>query len=189
MKQLLPDTGAEVAFAGRSNSGKSSALNALTGHKRLAITSKTPGRTQQIVMFSVNENIRLADLPGYGYAKVPDAMRKHWAKTIEKYFATRESLCGLAITMDIRHPLKSMDKQLIEWCCASSVHVHILLTKADKLSSSRVKNTVALVCKELGDFQQFSTVQAFSSTNGMGVTQARSQLLEWVNAASVDLQS
>ncbi len=181
-RQWLPDSGREVAFAGRSNSGKSSALNTITGHRRLAITSKTPGRTQQIVFFSVAPEMRLVDLPGYGYSKVPQKMRVHWARTIERYFASRQSLTGLVHTMDIRHPLKPLDMQLIEWCSDSSVSIHVLLTKCDKLSKSKTASAVAAVRRELSGFQHIS-VQAFSSLNGTGAEQARLCVRQWLSGS------
>ena len=119
--QWMDDDGVEVAFAGRSNSGKSSALNAIVGQRKLAITSKTPGRTQQIVFFQIDAETRLVDLPGYGYAKVPATVQRHWAAAIEQYLATRQSLRALVLTMDIRHPLKQFDSQLLNWCFESSL--------------------------------------------------------------------
>ena len=175
--QWMEDTGGEVAFAGRSNSGKSSALNAITGHKRLAITSKTPGRTQQIVFFSVTPETRLVDLPGYGYSKVPEKVRRHWARVIEQYFKTRQSLRKLILTMDIRHPLKQLDEQLIDWCMCSSIGIHILLSKADKLSKSRTSAAVSMVEHRLVELKDVS-VQAFSSRTGLGVQQAREYVIE-----------
>lgn len=180
ISQLLPDSGAEVAFAGRSNSGKSSALNALTNHSRLARTSKVPGRTQQIVFFSVTPEVRLVDLPGYGYAKVPEKLKIHWSKTIEEYLTTRNSLRGLVQTMDIRHPLRPQDVQLLDWCNHSGLRVRLLLTKADKLGSSRMRVAVETVRNLLAD-QPLVSVQAFSSTKGTGVVEARQCVLQWVN--------
>jgi len=177
--QWLPDSGREVAFAGRSNSGKSSALNGITAHKRLAITSKTPGRTQQIVFFSVAPHCRLVDLPGYGYSKVPQKTRNHWARTIERYFAYRRSLVGLIHTMDIRHPLRDQDMQLLAWCAGTSISIHVLLTKSDKLSKSKIHSTVAAVRRELKAFERVD-VQAFSSLNGFGVEQARERVRSWL---------
>ncbi len=177
--QWLPDSGREVAFAGRSNSGKSSALNLIAGQKRLAIASKMPGRTQQIVFFAVTEQSRLVDLPGYGYSKVPQKMRRHWGRTIEYYLSTRESLAGLIHTMDIRHPLKPQDVQLLQWCANASIRTHVLLTKCDKLSKSKIHATVASVCRELEPYQH-AQVQAFSSTSGFGANQARERIGQWL---------
>jgi GTP-binding protein len=132
--QLPADVGREVAFAGRSNAGKSSAINAIVGQKSLARTSKTPGRTQQIVFFKLDEERRLVDLPGYGFAKVPLKVKEHWQQLLEKYLHTRESFQGLILMMDIRHPLTEFDQQMLLWCQLSNMPVHILLTKADKLS-------------------------------------------------------
>jgi GTP-binding protein len=170
--QWMTDEGYEVAFAGRSNSGKSTALNSVTRRKGLAKTSKTPGRTQQIVFFQIAPNIRLVDLPGYGYAKVPERVRMHWARVIEQYLETRVSLRGLILTMDIRHPLKPLDVQIINWCHQSAVRVHILLTKSDKLSKSKTAATLASVKNEFNDYKDV-TLQAFSGTTGLGVTQAQ----------------
>ena len=170
--QWMTDEGFEVAFAGRSNSGKSTALNSVTRRKGLAKTSKTPGRTQQIVFFQIAPDIRLVDLPGYGYAKVPERVRLHWARVIERYLETRVSLRGLVLTMDIRHPLKPLDVQIINWCLQSAVRIHILLTKSDKLSKSKTASILASVKNELNDCADV-TLQAFSGTTGLGVTQAQ----------------
>ncbi len=175
--QWLPDDGREIAFAGRSNSGKSSAINAITARKGLAITSKTPGRTQQIVFFEVSETIRLVDLPGYGYSKVPKQMRTHWSKVIEQYLETRQSLRALILMMDIRHPLKPLDRQLLGWCQQSSIKAHVLLTKADKLSKSKTAMTMSAVRKELAAQENIS-IQAFSAHSQLGVSQARQRIDE-----------
>lgn len=175
--QWLPDDGREVAFAGRSNSGKSSAINAITGRKGLAITSKTPGRTQQIVFFEVTDSIRLVDLPGYGYSKVPKQMRTHWSRVIEQYLETRQSLRALILMMDIRHPLKPLDRQLLAWCQQARVHAHILLTKADKLSKSQTAVAIAAVRKELIAGENTS-IQGFSAHSGLGVAEARQRVGE-----------
>ncbi len=177
ISQWLPDDGCEVAFAGRSNSGKSSALNAITGFKKLAITSKTPGRTQQIVFFEIRPQVRLVDLPGYGYAKVPKQLRDHWAQTIEHYFSERQSLHGLVLTMDIRHPFKALDQQLLVWCAAADVPAHILLTKSDKLSKGRAAAAFASA-KKMIDPTQNATLQLFSSKTNIGVMEARQKILD-----------
>ena len=174
--QWMQDYGYEVAFAGRSNSGKSTALNAIVGHKRLAITSKTPGRTQQIVFFQIDSERRLIDLPGYGYAKVPAKVQEHWASVIEQYLATRSSLQAMIMTMDIRHPLKPLDSQLLNWCIESSVDVHILLTKADKLSKSKQANAKRTVESEFKGTDGV-TLQVFSGRTGLGVDQARERVI------------
>ncbi len=181
--QWLADDGCEVAFAGRSNSGKSSALNAIVGQKRLAITSKTPGRTQQIVFFEVDTQIRLVDLPGYGYSKVPQKMQQHWARVIEQYLATRQSLRALVLTMDVRHPLKDLDRQLLNWCLQSSVKAHILLTKADKLSKSKQSVAARSVENEIKSLENVS-MQVFSSRTGQGVAQAREQIVSILDDGS-----
>ena len=178
--QWMPDNGKEVAFAGRSNSGKSSAINAITGRKGLAITSKTPGRTQQIVFFEVMPSVRLVDLPGYGYSKVPKQLRTHWSKVIEQYFATRHSLHALILMMDIRHPLKPTDLQMVYWCQESAVATHILLTKADKLSKSQIAAKIAAVKTECENLNNLS-IQAFSARTGLGVPQARQRISELLN--------
>ena len=139
IRHLPKDTGIEVAFAGRSNAGKSSALNALTQQKSLARTSKTPGRTQLINLFEVEEGIRLVDLPGYGYAEVPEDMKRKWQQALGEYLQKRECIKGLVILMDIRHPLKDLDMQMIEWSVAMNIPVLVLLTKADKLASGARK--------------------------------------------------
>lgn len=173
--QWLSDGGREVAFAGRSNSGKSSALNAITGHRSLAITSKKPGRTQQIIFFEINDTTRLVDLPGYGYSKVPQKMRMHWAKVIGLYFKSRQSLSSVILTMDIRHPMKALDIQLLDLCAQSELKTHILLTKADKLSKSKIASALKSVRFRFQD-NDAVTVQAFSSRTKIGVDQARSYI-------------
>ncbi len=175
--QWFQDEGLELAFAGRSNSGKSSALNAITERRGLARTSKTPGRTQQIVFFELTETLRLVDLPGYGYAKVPDRVRLHWARVIEKYFLSRKSLNGLILTMDIRHPLKELDRQFIYWCSQVDVSIHILLTKADKLSKSKMYAALRSVNAKLKNYDNIS-VQAFSSRTGIGLDQAKKRVCD-----------
>lgn len=181
--QWIEDHGYEVAFAGRSNSGKSTALNAIVGHKRLAITSKTPGRTQQIVFFRIDSERRLIDLPGYGYAKVPPEVQEHWASVIEQYLTTRRSLQAMIMTMDIRHPLKQLDSQLLKWCIESSVKVHILLTKADKLSKSKQANAKRTVESELKGVDGV-TMQVFSGRTGLGVDQARERVISLLRNGS-----
>ena len=147
--QLPPDEGIEVAIAGRSNAGKSSAINALTDQKSLARTSKTPGRTQQIVIFEVDEGRRLADLPGYGFAKVPQSLKEHWQRAMEEYFRTRQSLRGVVLVMDIRHPMRPFDQQMLAWCEAAGLPCHVLLTKADKLKRGPARSTLLQVRKQL----------------------------------------
>jgi GTP-binding protein len=172
--QFPPDQGVEVAFAGRSNAGKSSALNAITGRKDLARTSKTPGRTQLINFFALNERQRVADLPGYGYAKVPEKMRKHWRELMERYVEMRASLGGIVIVMDSRHPLTEFDCQMLEWTGAQNVPTHLLLTKADKLSRGESAGTLKKVRAAVGDA---ATAQLFSAVTKVGVDEARKEVL------------
>ncbi|MBL8269991.1 ribosome biogenesis GTP-binding protein YihA/YsxC [Steroidobacter sp.] len=172
--QFPADQGAEVAFAGRSNAGKSSALNAITGRKDLARTSKTPGRTQLINFFTLNPQQRLADLPGYGYAKVPEKMRDHWRKLMENYVETRESLAGVVLVMDSRHPLTDFDQQMLEWTSAQNLPVHILLTKADKLGRGESMATIKKVLQTVGEA---ATAQLFSAVKKTGVDEARKEVL------------
>jgi len=179
--QLPDDTGFEVAFAGRSNAGKSSALNCLTSNRQLARTSKTPGRTQLINLFTVKDaEHRLVDLPGYGYAKVALQVKVDWQKNLARYLEVRRSLRGLVLLMDIRHPLKELDQMMTDWALNRELSVHILLTKCDKLSRSQVQNTVIQVRKhyELLPSDALS-VQAFSSTKKQGVDELVRTLNQW----------
>ncbi len=174
----------EVAFAGRSNVGKSSAINALTNRRKLARTSKVPGRTQQINFFSLGESARLVDLPGYGFAQVPLAVKKEWAKTIQNYLAERDNLIVLVLLMDIRHPMTDLDVQMLNWAFDSNLPTQVLLTKADKLKSSKIRATQLGVERELrekfegGD--ELFAVEPFSSLNGTGVNKMRQQMAEWL---------
>jgi GTP-binding protein len=179
IRKLPEDSGIEVAFAGRSNAGKSSALNTLTNQKSLARTSKTPGRTQLINVFDIGDNKRLVDLPGYGFAKVPLAMKQKWQKALGEYLQQRESLKGLVILMDIRHPLKDLDKDLIHWAADSQLPVLALLTKADKLSQGKRSAEVLAVRKHLSKLNADITVQAFSSLKRTGVEQANQIICDW----------
>ena len=164
------DFGAEIAFAGRSNAGKSSAINVLTRQQKLARISKTPGRTQLINFFQLNDNIRLVDLPGYGFAKVPLKMKKEWDKNLAEYLQDRQSLKGLVLLMDIRHPLQDYDRQMIHWAEASQLPLHILLTKADKLKFGPAKATLLKVQKELASAQlEFLSLQLFSALKREGL--------------------
>lgn len=175
------DTGVEIAFAGRSNAGKSSALNTLTNQKALARTSKTPGRTQLINLFEVEENCRLVDLPGYGYAQVPEAIKRKWQKSLSEYLQKRESLKGLVVLMDIRHPLKDLDQQMIEWAVSVNIPVMLLLTKADKLASGAQKKQVNMVKEAILPFQGDITVAPFSSPKRVGLEALKQKLDEWFN--------
>ncbi|KES15829.1 putative GTPase [Gilliamella apis SCGC AB-598-P17] len=173
------DTGVEIAFAGRSNAGKSSALNTLTNQKALARTSKTPGRTQLINLFEVEEKCRLVDLPGYGYAQVPEAIKRKWQKSLGEYLQKRESLKGLIVLMDIRHPLKDLDQQMIEWAVSVNIPVMLLLTKADKLASGAQKKQVNMVKEAILPFQGDITVAPFSSPKRVGLEALKQKLDEW----------
>jgi GTP-binding protein len=176
-----PDVGAEVAFAGRSNAGKSSAINAITQQKSLARVSKTPGRTQLLNFFRVDEHRRLVDLPGYGYAAVPDAVQKTWRKFLEDYLQNRASLRGIFLLMDIRHPLTPFDWLMIEWCAHLNLPLHIALTKADKLSRGAALNTLQKVRKELsGEPDLALTLQLFSAPRQAGIDEAHAVLDRWL---------
>lgn len=183
ISKLPQDAGVEVAFAGRSNAGKSSALNTLTEQKSLARTSKTPGRTQLINVFEVAEGKRLVDLPGYGYAKVPLEMKNKWQKALGDYLQKRDCLQGLIILMDIRHPLKDLDQDLIQWAVDSELPVLALLTKADKISQGKRSAEVLRVKKLLAPLNGDITVQAFSSLKRLGVEQATAKITEWLQSA------
>lgn len=177
--QLPSDEGAEIAFIGRSNAGKSSALNTITGLKALARVSKTPGRTQAINVFELDNRCRLVDLPGYGYAKVPRPVKERWAQYIDDYLQQRLALQGLVLIMDIRHPLKELDQHLIDWTAGCNLPVHILLTKADKLSRSQQRKTLNEVSSALEKYGDAITIQCFSSLDRLGVDEARAKLDEW----------
>jgi len=176
LSQLPADKGWEVAFAGRSNAGKSSAINALTEQKSLARTSKTPGRTQQIVIFEIDADRRIADLPGYGYAKVPAKLRQHWRAVLQCYFEVRVSLKGVVLVMDIRHPMREFDQQMTHWCSYNGVACHALLTKADKLKRGPAQSTLIKVRKSLPDG---ATVQTFSASKKQGKPELISRLNGW----------
>ncbi|MGN6225737.1 ribosome biogenesis GTP-binding protein YihA/YsxC [Pseudoxanthomonas sp.] len=180
-RQLPADTGREVAFAGRSNAGKSSALNTLTRHNALARVSKTPGRTQQLVFFEVQPDRHLVDLPGYGYAKVPQELQAHWQAFIQDYFQRREALKGLVVVMDIRHPLKDYDRQMLGYAVQRGLPAHALLTKADKLGRGQQSQTLQAVKKELfSAFGDSVGVQVFSSESKQGVDEARQVVMDWL---------
>jgi GTP-binding protein len=185
LDQCPEDSGREVAFAGRSNAGKSSAINTLTRNKNLARTSKTPGRTQMINYFSLNDTQRLVDLPGYGYAKVPIAMKVKWDKHLAEYLQFRKSLAGLVLLMDIRHPLKNYDCQMLNWSAEAGLPVHILLTKSDKLKRGPAKNTLLEVnnfLREIDPQVSLLTVQTFSSLKRQGIAELENQLVHWLGA-------
>ncbi|WP_305856936.1 ribosome biogenesis GTP-binding protein YihA/YsxC [Balneatrix alpica] len=182
LSQCPADSGAEVAFAGRSNAGKSSAINALTQQSKLARTSKTPGRTQLLNFFSLKqEDCRLVDLPGYGYAKVPVAMKLDWQAHISDYLAERQCLKGLVLVMDIRHPLTEYDQVLIDWCADAQLPLHVLLTKADKLSRGPATQTLNQVRKELSQrLGELGSAQIFSASKKTGVDQLSHRLDTWL---------
>lgn len=179
LEQLLADKGWEVAFIGRSNAGKSSAINAITGIRGLARTSSTPGQTQMINLFSLDKDRRIVDLPGYGYAKVPRTIKERWEKTVDEYLQTRQCLRGLILVMDIRHPLKEADQQFIAWSVKCEVPVHILLTKADKLSNNEARKVHKEVNAALEPFGSTVSVQIFSAMQMQGIEEAQSFLDQW----------
>ncbi|AYA62541.1 ribosome biogenesis GTP-binding protein YihA/YsxC [Alteromonas sp. RKMC-009] len=179
IRHLKQDEGIEVAFAGRSNAGKSSALNTLTRQKNLARTSKTPGRTQLINIFELDETRRLVDLPGYGFAQVPIAMKKKWQASLGEYLQKRKSLRGLVVMMDIRHPFKDLDQDLIYWAVDAGLPVLALLTKADKLKSGKRKEAFMFARDAALAFNGDVTVQAFSSLSKIGVSEAAAVLDKW----------
>ncbi|MGE0485169.1 MAG: ribosome biogenesis GTP-binding protein YihA/YsxC [Gammaproteobacteria bacterium] len=182
LRDLPADVGREVAFAGRSNSGKSSAINVLCNQRNLARTSRTPGRTQHFVVFALDDERRLVDLPGFGYAKVAKTVRAHWDRVLPQYLERRRSLAGLVLLMDIRHPVKPQDEILIAWCAAAGVPLHILLNKADKLSRGAALDQRRLVARYLaGHGGPNSSVQLFSALRRDGLDEACAVLANWLN--------
>ena len=179
------DTGSEVAFAGRSNAGKSSAINTLTSNRKLARTSRTPGRTQLINFFSLSDSQRLVDLPGYGYAKVPLKMKQEWNRHMADYLQRRESLRGLILLMDIRHPLTDADEQMIGWASKAQMPIQALLTKADKLKRGPAKATLLSVQARLLEFGDLASAQLFSSLKEDGLPALRTKLKTWLTDDSV----
>ncbi|WP_323813342.1 ribosome biogenesis GTP-binding protein YihA/YsxC [Cellvibrio sp. NN19] len=181
IRECPPETGAEVAFAGRSNAGKSSAINALTNQK-LARTSKTPGRTQLINFFNVGEDQRLVDLPGYGYAKVSREQKDKWQRDLSEYLQKRQSLKGLVLLMDIRHPLQEFDTTMLDWAVRGNMPVHILLTKADKLSRMQANNSLFAVQKQLkqAKLDQQVSIQCFSALKYAGLDELKAKLQFWL---------
>jgi len=178
--QCPEDSGQEVAFAGRSNAGKSSALNTITDQAKLARTSKTPGRTQLINFFSIDEERRLVDLPGYGFARVPKAIKARWQRSLDQYLNERKSLQGLVLLMDIRHPMKEFDVMMLNWAIEKKLPLHILLTKADKLKKGAAKSTLLQLQSELKDYNHLVSVQLFSSLKKSGVEEATNVLKSWL---------
>lgn len=185
VKQLPPDEGIEVAIVGRSNAGKSSVLNKITQIKGLARVSKTPGRTQLVNLFSIDEGRRLTDLPGYGFAKVPLAAKEKWQKTVNAYVNDRKCLKGLILVMDIRHPMRDLDIQLLEYCDHRGLPVHILLNKADKLSKGAAANTLHEVRAALTGHRNSVTLQIFSALRGTGFDELRHVLDQWYDFKTV----
>ncbi|HEX4044060.1 MAG TPA: ribosome biogenesis GTP-binding protein YihA/YsxC [Gammaproteobacteria bacterium] len=183
VKQLPPDQGIEIAIVGRSNAGKSSVLNCLTHNKKLARVSKTPGRTQHINVFMLDEQRRLIDLPGYGFANVPLAAKLQWQKTVNQYVEERQSLKGLLLVMDIRHPLKELDQQLLAYCATRGLAVHILLNKADKLSKGAAAKTKQMVTAKLIGYHNPITLQVFSAVRNAGTDELRKLLNVWYGHA------
>ncbi|MDR2213129.1 MAG: ribosome biogenesis GTP-binding protein YihA/YsxC [Pseudomonadales bacterium] len=174
------DSVAEVAFVGRSNAGKSSAINVLTGQNKLARTSKTPGRTQLLNYFALGEGRYLVDLPGFGYAKVPPEMKRKWQRELERYLRERRPLHGVVLLMDIRHPLKELDEVIVNWCHNAAMPLHVLLTKADKLRFGAAKTALLQVSKALQS--PLCSVQLFSALNGQGADELRARLDGWLLA-------
>ncbi len=179
LDQLPPDEGIEVALAGRSNAGKSTALNAITDQKNLAKTSKTPGRTQLINLFMISEICRLTDLPGYGFAKVSKDQKAQWQKTLSKYLQERQCLKALVVFMDIRHPLKETDKQMVQWAVAANIPVHVVLSKADKLKSGARKTALLTANKRLARISDLITSQVFSATSKLGLEELINKIASW----------
>jgi GTP-binding protein len=179
LKDAPPDQGMEIAFAGRSNAGKSSAINTLVRQTALARVSKTPGRTQLLNFFEIDERRKLVDLPGYGYAKVPEAIKKDWQAMMTTYLTDRKSLCGMVLVMDIRHPLTEFDWQMVEWCEHAELPLHILLTKADKLTYGAAKNTLLKVQRDLGQASIEISLQLFSALKKTGVDDIHHLLNAW----------
>ncbi|MDX1319613.1 MAG: ribosome biogenesis GTP-binding protein YihA/YsxC [Oceanospirillum sp.] len=182
LAQCPPDFGAEVAFAGRSNAGKSSSINTLTQNSRLARTSKTPGRTQLINFFGLHNGTdqKLVDLPGYGYAKVPEKVKLEWQRHLSEYLLNRQVLRGIVLVMDIRHPLTEFDQMMLEWADQVNKPVHILLTKADKLKKGAAKKALLEVKQALHEWEDLVSVQQFSALKKDGVPQLRQKLDEWL---------
>jgi GTP-binding protein len=180
LEELPPPGEPEVAFAGRSNAGKSSAINALANRTRLAFVSKTPGRTQQINFFQLAGGGLLVDLPGYGYAKVPDTLRRHWEQTLSQFLQTRPTLCGLVLVMDVRHPLTERDEMMLRWFRPTGRPVHVLLTKADKLTRSEGALTLERVRARLRQLGGPATAQLFESPRRAGVAEAEAVISGWL---------
>ena len=179
ISKLPNDVGAEIAIIGRSNSGKSSSINAICDQKTLAKTSRTPGRTRLINLYKVNEGKYLVDLPGYGYAQVPEQMKRQWQKAMTDYLQQRKCLCGLVVTMDIRTPLRDHDRMIIDWSIAANLPCLILLTKADKFGVNKRKEMVGEVKTQLSEFGGNFTIIAFSALRKIGIDETRNVLKNW----------
>ncbi len=184
IKQLPADAGTEVAFAGRSNVGKSSVINKITNRRSLARTSKLPGRTRELNYFAYDENTYLVDLPGYGYAKVNASMQQAWAKLLERYLQERKSLRGVFLVMDIRHPLGKFDQLMLDYCQSCNLPLHILLNKSDKLSRNAANKTMSEIHRELDNIN--ISLQLFSVLKGVGVDEARIKLADWLFSGCSD---
>lgn len=185
LRDLPQHGGREVAFVGRSNAGKSSAINTLANHTRLAFTSKTPGRTQHLNYFSLGDGNFLVDLPGYGYAKVPPDVQRHWEQLLGEYLQHREELAGLVIIMDARHPLTELDENMLDWFAPTGKPVHILLTKSDKLSRQQSTLTLNRVKSHLAEYFPHCTVQLFSSLKKIGMEEAEAVIEGWFQQAGL----
>lgn len=188
LRDLPKEPGVEIAFAGRSNAGKSSAINTLAGRGRFAFVSKTPGRTQHINFFQLGTRRFIVDLPGYGYAKVPLAIRQHWTELLSRYLQTRETLFGMVLIMDIRHPIMPLDVQMLEWFALTKKPVHILLSKADKLNRSKAVEALRLVRNYLAAHQIAGSAQIFSSMTSEGKDEAILLLANWLESGEQALQ-
>lgn len=186
VSQCPADTGWEVAFAGRSNAGKSSAINSLTGQPKLARTSKTPGRTQLLNFFALSDEQRLVDLPGYGFARVPKAVKDAWTRQLERYLQERQSLRGLILLMDIRHPFQPFDLQMLEWGSAAGMPVHLLMTKADKLKRGPAEAALLQARKRAATYPEgIVSAQLFSSLKHTGHKELTGVLDAWLTDTSV----
>lgn len=179
LNQTPADEGFEVAFAGRSNAGKSSAINVLCQQKSLARTSKTPGRTQLLNFFALDDDRRLVDLPGYGYAKVSERIKNQWQAELAAYLESRKALKGVILLMDVRHPLKEYDLQMLNWAAEIHLPIHVLLTKADKFKRGAASKSLMEVKKHLKEMDGIFTVQLFSALKRQGIDQAHQQLDQW----------
>lgn len=177
----LPPTWREVAIAGRSNAGKSSLINTVAQRKRLAFVSKTPGRTQQINFFDAGDGAYVVDLPGYGFARVPEAVRREWGRLLEDYLLRRTQLVGMIVVMDVRHPLTPLDRRMLAWLRPTGKPVHVVLTKSDRLTRSQAARTLREVRADLGQEFQDASVQLFSSVTRAGLPELQEKLAIWLD--------